>query len=411
MKRLRAILLLSSAAAMLPSCGDDMVAPAFESALPPHTAPLNEIAKERMEGVYAVCAGSGRIGDQAVVRWSGAYLDIFCGTENGIFVLTGGVGDTALDFSGRLFFRDSPEVLSCRLSVGAGEGMASILAAGADSQAVILRGWAGDPASPANAVVLERVRPLAPPHPFLIVAHKGGFLNGGAFSDAENSIGVARNAGMFGIGAIEVDARLTKEGVPILFHDDNFTKARIRSEYLTGPVNGFTYSHIRAFGTLINGERIPSVAEFLAFVIDSTAIAFVELDVKTPETIDRIIPLQREALDRARAALREIEILIDLGSAEVADAFLRNPDHASAPCMCELGVEETRRTGARIWSPRWTLGPMDADIARMHAEGRRILPWTVNEPQYMDILLQRTETDGVLTDYPNMAIYQYHVSH
>jgi glycerophosphoryl diester phosphodiesterase len=135
------------------------------------------------------------------------------------------------------------------------------------------------------------------------------------------------------------------------------------------------------------------------------------LDIKSPETVDQAIPVQREALERARRRGREVEILIDLGSEEIAEAYLRNPDRADAPCMCEVGLDYVRRTNARIWSPRWTLGPMSSEILQMHGEGRRVVPWTVDDPQYMDILLQTTETDGVLTDYPNMATYRYYVSH
>lgn len=168
----RIILLLSGAAAFLASCGTETVAPAFDSTLPPGTMPLEARAKSRMEGVYAVRAGNSWIGDQAVLRWSGDYLDIFCGKDNATFVLTGGAEDTALAFSGRLFFQDSPAVSLCRLSIAAGEGMACILAGGTDSLPIILRGAGGDPPSMANALVLERIRPLAAPHPFLIVAHR-----------------------------------------------------------------------------------------------------------------------------------------------------------------------------------------------------------------------------------------------
>jgi glycerophosphoryl diester phosphodiesterase len=64
-------------------------------------------------------------------------------------------------------------------------------------------------------------------------------------------------------------------------------------------------------------------------------------------------------------------------------------------------LEELQSRGATVWSPNYE--DLTADIvAKAHAIGIRVIPWTVNDPQAMTELLQ-IGVDGLITDRPDLA--------
>ena len=64
-------------------------------------------------------------------------------------------------------------------------------------------------------------------------------------------------------------------------------------------------------------------------------------------------------------------------------------------------LEELAREGARIWSP-WH-GHVDAEsLARAHAAGLLVIPWTVNDAGEIAALVA-VGVDGVITDQPDLV--------
>ena len=54
------------------------------------------------------------------------------------------------------------------------------------------------------------------------------------------------------------------------------------------------------------------------------------------------------------------------------------------------------------YSPYYPLLSTDV-VAQLHRQGMRVVPWTVNTPADMQLLLDM-EVDGIITDYPNIAV-------
>jgi glycerophosphoryl diester phosphodiesterase len=122
--------------------------------------------------------------------------------------------------------------------------------------------------------------------------------------------------------------------------------------------------------------------------------------------------IQRAAMARANiqalAGRRNpLVILIGLPDEEKADEFMTLPDHADAPAICEVSPDQVRRTGAAVWAPRWTLGTQPAEVAQMHAEGRKVVVWTLDVPQYIAQFVQEGNLDGLLSNYPSSVAFTY----
>ncbi|MDE5931166.1 MAG: glycerophosphodiester phosphodiesterase [Lachnospiraceae bacterium] len=90
-------------------------------------------------------------------------------------------------------------------------------------------------------------------------AHRG--LHDNKTSAPENSMAAFRKAVESGYG-IELDVQLTKDGIPVIFHD--FTLERMCG--VQGKVEAFTLEELRKLSLLQTEERIPTLQEFLEMV-------------------------------------------------------------------------------------------------------------------------------------------------
>ncbi len=110
--------------------------------------------------------------------------------------------------------------------------------------------------------------------PFLGVyyAHRG--LHDNRTEAPENSMPAFRKAVEAGYG-IELDVQLTKDGVPVVFHD--FTLERMCG--VPGKPGDYTWEELREFSLLQTKEKIPSLQEFLKMV-DGRVPLIVELKIE-----------------------------------------------------------------------------------------------------------------------------------
>ncbi len=129
-------------------------------------------------------------------------------------------------------------------------------------------------------MIMPRVvnKPSREPYAGVLYAHRG--LHDNESDAPENSMAAFRKAVDAGYG-IECDVQLTKDGVPVIFHD--FTLARIArypeneipadaivnpdgSLGVKGKVIDYTYEELLNFHLLGSDEKIPKFEEFLAMV-------------------------------------------------------------------------------------------------------------------------------------------------
>ena len=103
-------------------------------------------------------------------------------------------------------------------------------------------------------------------------AHRGLYKNGTALP--ENSLPAIRKAVEEGYG-IEFDIQVTKDGVPVVFHD--FTLHRMCGQ--KGRVCDYTLEELRKFRLLDCGEPIPTFSEVLK-VVDGKVPLIIEMKVE-----------------------------------------------------------------------------------------------------------------------------------
>lgn len=108
-------------------------------------------------------------------------------------------------------------------------------------------------------------KPDKTPFQGVLYAHRGLHDNGG---DApENSMKAFEKALLNGYG-IELDVQLTKDGIPIVFHD--FTLQRVCGK--EGKVCDYTYDELSVFSLYRSGEKIPKLEEVLKLVNGSVPL-------------------------------------------------------------------------------------------------------------------------------------------
>jgi glycerophosphoryl diester phosphodiesterase len=370
---------------------------------------VDAAVKKRITGIYSVEQGSAAFGKTVVLKWNGDILSIFC-EKNAAYVITKGLRtDSTILFEGYWRYAQSSETGLIRLRIGPADGARMLLGSTGDSTAIVLRGLMGtDQDAPDRPVVLRYQRPpAAKADEFLIVAHRGGGRNSDRLPFSENSVPLLLFAQKLGANGVEIDVRMTRDNVPILYHDEEFNTRLIKGDYLVGPVSNYRFDQIRTYGRLINGETIPTLDEALDAIVTRTGLRFVWLDIKSAASLDRIMSIQRQYMEKAAQLGRTIEILIGLPDEDIYNAYVAHPNASKSPSLCELSPDQVRHANASVWGPRWTLGTVLNDVRQLHAEGRRVVVWTVDLPTFIRTYLDEGEFDGMLTNYPTLVAYNH----
>jgi glycerophosphoryl diester phosphodiesterase len=371
-----------------------------------------------MEGVYAVSDGSTRFGNQVALKWTYLlngtdtthYLSIFSGVDATFFNLEGQPVGDSLVVAGYWRKLVNTETGLARFTLRTKRKGQLIPFKGSltDNDTLVLDGSFGDQTSPpSQKLTLTYQRPLNK-KPFSIMAHRSGGRTSDLLPASENTIEIIKLASRLGATGIELDVRYTKDGVPVLYHDNTLNLRLIQKNGLEGPHESYTYQQLQTFVRLINGEKIPTLEEALETVINNTSLEFVWLDTKYIGPMDKVQAIQQKYRQRALALGRNIRIIIGLPSQEAVASYQALTNKENTPILCELDTAITRSLGARIWAPRWTLGPQTDEVEAMQAEGRTVFVWTLDEPKFIEEFINQGRFNGILSNYsPVVAYYHY----
>lgn len=254
---------------------------------------------------------------------------------------------------------------------------------------------------------------LATPRPRLF-AHRGG-----AALAPENTLEAFDAAARLGIGAFELDVRLTRDGEVVVFHDEGTERITGAS----GAVEDRTLAEIRALdagfaftsdGGLTHpwrgrGVRIPTLRDLLLRHPD--ALVNVEAKHPAPALAEALVSVIRScgAVDRAcigseideqgeriRALLPEAAHFLPT---EAATCHVLAAKSGADPASCPAGWD------VADLPHRWN-GMTVADrevIAWFHARGVQVHVWTVDDREDMRELLA-DGVDGIMTDRPDVAL-------
>ena len=109
-------------------------------------------------------------------------------------------------------------------------------------------------------------------NPYLEEEKNPYYCNGGSFP--ENSYSAIKRAVEHGYG-IEFDVHLTKDGIPVVFHDDTL----IRVCGVEGNLKDYTFEELQQFRLLGTDEKIPAFADILK-IVDGKVPLIIEYKVE-----------------------------------------------------------------------------------------------------------------------------------
>ncbi|MEE9277542.1 MAG: glycerophosphodiester phosphodiesterase, partial [Dehalococcoidia bacterium] len=222
----------------------------------------------------------------------------------------------------------------------------------------------------------------------LVIAHRAAMGHA-----PENTLAGVRAGLRLGADAIEVDAQLCADGVPVLMHDSDLD----RTTSGRGPV---AEAHLAEL-SLLNagqGEPVPTLEQALDLVArradlvvelkgaagsDPANLAARVVDVVRLHGLERHVWLWSfgpAILASLTAIARDIRIV----------HLCQEPDAAVVSRALRLGLAGVAFTAESA---------TDAAVEQLRREGLDTFVWTVNEPAQLRRLLQLHLT-GIVTDYP-----------
>ena len=234
-------------------------------------------------------------------------------------------------------------------------------------------------------------------HPFfsssrpLVFAHRGG----GALAP-ENTIAAFDNGLRLGADGLELDVRLSRDGVVVVQHDRTLD----RTTALCGPLALRSADELQRAG-------LPLLADVLSRYRDTRII--IELKVNSPELAAAAVDVVRraDAVDRVcfgsfgRRVLRAVRALAPEMATSAAREEVRWALYRS---WCRCPVSRVRYTcyqvpelagATRVISPRFVIDAHDAGLGVQvwtvdsEADAARLLDWGV---------------DGLITDRPDIIV-------
>jgi glycerophosphoryl diester phosphodiesterase len=373
------------------------------------TQPISSTVVKNMEGIYSLSDGDASLGTEFVCKVSKRRVSFFSNQSGIFFVLGYGLNpaDGSIQFSGFYRYSEAATQGTISFSIAKTDGASDLLLNGIASQ-IKLKGSFNS----SKAINLQYKRPFSQyvlTHEFTIFAHHGVLTTANP-PYAQNSLLGALNDEDYGVDALEFDVRLTKDNVPICMHDKNYDIRLTEKGPLYGDFNQYTFDFLENYVRLVDGQKIPSVAQILQVFVDSTNMKYMWLDVKgDPDVFKYLEPVVRDAYARAKAANRDVVIFADLPSQTVIDEYQKQPSYgADLPCMCELSLQDAINNNCKYFGPRFTLGLLLDDVNKGHSMGIKSFTWTLNDKVTILDYLQNGKFDGCISDYPAYVIYDYY---
>lgn len=377
------------------------------------TTPLPDYTKPIMDGIYEVTAGNELLGDQVAVKWNRDRLSIFSGKNGGYVVLESGYLDSVIYFFGYWRYSTNTETGAINFNIPANEGGAYILSGDTTFTTIKFVGKYGNGnESATNSITIKYKRAFSQKvqqSNFEILAHRGGGRNSDYLGVSENSIEMINIAERFGTTGVEIDARLSKDGVPFIYHDGDINLRLCQKSLIWGNIEDFTWAQLRTLITLRNGEKIPSLREALEFILEETNIKTVWLDTKDVDVVPASIELLTEINERAILGERDLKVYLGIPADDIYEKFLEQPNYEDVPSLCELSIEQVRTANALIWAPRWTQGTQTSTVQQMQSEGRKVFTWTLDDENYIEQFINEGQFDGILTNYPTIVSYFHYI--
>jgi glycerophosphoryl diester phosphodiesterase len=234
----------------------------------------------------------------------------------------------------------------------------------------------------------------------VVLAHRGGS------KFTENTLEAFRSSEQAGVFSIESDVRTTKDGVAILFHDEDL----LRVAGVEKKISEIDYEQIRTV-QLIGGGQIPTLVDAL----QALPLMRFNLDIKDQESVQSAVM----AIELTKSHQRVLVSSFSEKRRVAALALLSRPVATSASSSIVISlwlfhvlglpqrffVRKLEGIGA-LQIPRTMYGirfDSRSFISKIRKTRTAVHYWTINNPQEMLELTSRGAT-GIVSDVSELAV-------
>ncbi|MFN2360213.1 MAG: glycerophosphodiester phosphodiesterase family protein [Marinobacter sp.] len=224
-----------------------------------------------------------------------------------------------------------------------------------------------------------------------ITAHRGS-----AFKAPENTMSAIEQAIEDGADYIEIDLRMTADGVPVLWHDTDMR----RVFGLPGKISDITLEEARSldagswFGPDFSSERIATLEDVIS-ATRGRAKLYIDIkpDPDTPDLTREVVRLLQDmdAVEGTVIAAAQWYVLDEARNLEPALKTTLLAQFIVGPLWEQnfdiLGLRQNRVTPAAV--------------AQTHQSGNELHVWTVNNPDAMSRFIDMG-VDNIITDRPDV---------
>ncbi|PKL84523.1 MAG: hypothetical protein CVV22_12530 [Ignavibacteriae bacterium HGW-Ignavibacteriae-1] len=408
------ILLISIAIFTIIGCELDVIPveiPEHEPSELKGTSKVSSFIKNATEGLYVSNNVSKPFGDTIVLKWSQDILSVFTGKNTTYMVLNTGTKADEIIFEGYWRNANSNETGAVLLKISSENGAKELLK-GTNPLNIMIAGiYDRIAAQNLKDFAYRRIDDLNPgKENYRIIAHKGGGRNFDRLPHSENSIELIKYCSYLGANSVELDVQLSKDKIPVLFHDNYLSLRTVNNQYLIGKVSDYYLKQLQQLTTLKYGELIPTLDKALDAIIMETELKLVWLDVKNPDAIALVKPIQQKYIEKSAQLGRNVEILIGLSTADVLNRFKESPDYNTVPSLCELDENDVIDVGALAWAPRWSMGLLNERVRTIQSLGKRAFVWTIDDLVLIKKFINESNFDGIVTNYSPVVAYEYYKS-
>ena len=374
---------------------------------------VSDTSMKKMEGIYAVNSGTTGYGNQWVCKVS-KYRVSFFSNQDGIFmILKYGINpaDSSLKFSG--FWRFSEDVTQGLVNFVLPKAEAIAFLKTGNISTLTLNGNIISQGGASSPISLNFSKPFSQytlTHPFEIYSHHGVQTTSNP-PFAENSLLGVLNDEDYGVDGIEFDIQLTRDSVPICMHDGNIDIRLTQKSPLSGNYNQYGFNFLEDYIRLVDGQKIPSLDEVCTAFIDSTTMKYLWLDIKGDNGVfQALLPVVQKAYNHAAAVGRDVVMYVDLPSTTVIGQYQSYPPYRASglPSMCELTYQDVIDNGCTRWGPRYSRGLLLDEVAQAHAQGIKVISWTLNDKTLIRNYIQDGQFDGFISDYSAYVVYDWY---
>lgn len=374
--------------------------------------PLPQASHVPLEGRFLVNQGANLLGEDVVLTTGKNTITLSSGKEAAVVALQGAcLSEDRLILEGHYRYPRGREVGLVRVQLDDEEAARDLCAGSPTTRPLRFVGnWSEGSQALEGALELTFEEPLIPYRGrFFSVAHHGACEPSDSCGVSPNTLETILLSERYGATAMEVDVRVTQDGVPILFHDPGFNSNSTRGAFCQGPVESQTFEQMQANCRLTYGEKIPTLEQALDVILDETLMEFAYLDLKVPGAVAASAELAVAINARADEVGRNFRAVVALTKDSVTQEWLKFTGSASdvPPCLVEYDPMLVGELGCVAWGPTWTAGPRAEDVETVRAEGARVIYWTLNDDNFIKEFLRASNPDGAITARTGLLMYLY----